>query len=191
MKVCTTGALGFIGSRLAERYRAAGATVVGVDASDGADASWVVPSDVAELGYWHQAVDGCDLVVHTAAIVNNTATLDRCWAVNVLGVRRALDAAVATGVPWFVHLPPVRAFSDVDFPDGVDESWPVRPDGHRYVDTKIASEQVVLQAHAAGEIAATVVRPADVYGPGSIPWTIWPEGDRSVLSRGPATDVAR
>lgn len=73
-----------------------------------------------------------------------------------------------------MHLSSVRAFSDVDFPDGVDESWPVRPDGHRYVDTKVASEQVVLQAHAAGEVVATIVRPGDVYGPGSRPWTILP-----------------
>ena len=50
----------------------------------------------------------------------------------------------------------------------------MRPDGHTYVDTKIASEQVVLQAHAAGEIECTVIRPGDVYGPGSRPWTILP-----------------
>lgn len=175
MKVCITGAHGFIGGCLAERYRAIGAKVVGVDVADAAaGTSWVVPGDVAEPGDWQRAAKGCDLVLHTAAIVNNTAPLDRCWGVNVLGVRRVLDAAVAGGVPRFVHLSSVRAFSDVDFPDGVEESWPVRPDGHRYVDTKVASEQVVLQAHAAGEVAATVVRPADVYGPGSIPWTIWP-----------------
>ena len=60
------------------------------------------------------------------------------------------------------------------FPDGVDEQHPVRTDGHRYVDTKIASEQVALQAHAGGEVDVTVIRPGDVYGPGSKPWTIWP-----------------
>ena len=59
----------------------------------------------------------------------------------------------------------VRAFSDVDFPDGVDESWPVRPDGHQYVDTKVAGEQVVLQAPAAGEVDATVVRPGTCTAP--------------------------
>jgi nucleoside-diphosphate-sugar epimerase len=42
------------------------------------------------------------------------------------------------------------------------------------VDTKVASEQVVLQAHAAGEIACTVIRPGDVWGPRSRPWTILP-----------------
>jgi nucleoside-diphosphate-sugar epimerase len=50
----------------------------------------------------------------------------------------------------------------------------VRPDGNPYVDTKIASEQVVLQAHAAGEVEAVVVRPGDVYGPASRPWVLLP-----------------
>jgi nucleoside-diphosphate-sugar epimerase len=113
-------------------------------------------------------------VVHTAALVTNAAGLDASWRVNVLGTRRALDAAVRAGASRFVHLSSVRAFSDLGFPDGADESWPVRPDGNPYVDTKVASEQVVLQAHAAGEIACTVIRPGDVYGPGSRPWTLMP-----------------
>jgi nucleoside-diphosphate-sugar epimerase len=92
----------------------------------------------------------------------------------VLGTRNVLDAAAAAGVGRFVHISSVRAFSDLDFPDGVDEQHPVRPDGNPYVDTKIASEQVVLQAHAAGEIECTIVRPGDVYGPGSRPWTVLP-----------------
>lgn len=73
-----------------------------------------------------------------------------------------------------MHLSSVRAFSDLHFPDGVDECHPVRTDGHRYVDTKVASEQVALQAHAAGEVDVTIIRPGDVYGPGSVPWTLWP-----------------
>jgi nucleoside-diphosphate-sugar epimerase len=68
----------------------------------------------------------------------------------------------------------VRALSDRRYPHGADERWPPRADGNPYVDTKMASEHVVLQAHAAGEIVATIVRPGDVYGPGSRPWTILP-----------------
>jgi nucleoside-diphosphate-sugar epimerase len=56
----------------------------------------------------------------------------------------------------------------------VTEEHPVRPDGNPYVDTKIASEHVVLQAHAAGMVEAVVVRPGDVYGPGSVPWILKP-----------------
>ena len=173
MRVFVTGADGFIGRAIAERFRAAGAEVAGVDFAAGAERG-VVAGDIAEAGAWQAAAAGADVVVHTAAIVSNAYDLDESWRVNVLGTRNVLDAAVSAGARRFVHLSSVRAFSDLGFPDGVDERHPVRPDGNPYVDTKIASEQVVLQAHAAGETEGVVVRPGDVYGPGSRPWTVLP-----------------
>jgi nucleoside-diphosphate-sugar epimerase len=50
----------------------------------------------------------------------------------------------------------------------------VRTNGSPYVDTKVAGEAVVLAAHAAGEVACSVIRPGDVYGPRSRPWTVLP-----------------
>ncbi|MFN8164364.1 MAG: NAD-dependent epimerase/dehydratase family protein [Solirubrobacterales bacterium] len=72
-----------------------------------------------------------------------------------------------------MHLSSVAAFG-FELGDDVDESHPVRPNRNPYVDTKVASEQVVLQAHAAGEVECSIVRPTDVYGPGSRPWTVLP-----------------
>jgi nucleoside-diphosphate-sugar epimerase len=168
-----TGASGFIGRALAERLREDGVTVGGVDIEADPDRG-VAGGDVSEPGPWQQAAKGANVVIHTAALVSNAGDHERAWRMNVAGTRRAVDAAVEAGAKRFVHFSSVRAFSDRDFPDGVDENWPVRPDGHTYVDTKIASEQVVLQAHAAGEIECTVIRPGDVYGPGSRPWVILP-----------------
>jgi nucleoside-diphosphate-sugar epimerase len=173
VKVFVTGAGGFIGRALSDRYRASGAEVAGVDlVAD--EARGVVAGDVSVSGPWQERMAGSDVVIHTAAIVSNAYDLATSWKANVLGTRTALDAAARHGVGRFVHISSVRAFSDVDFPDGADERHPVRTDGNPYVDTKIASEQVVLQAHAAGELPSTVVRPGDVYGPGSRPWTILP-----------------
>jgi nucleoside-diphosphate-sugar epimerase len=171
-RVFITGALGFIGRALAERFRAAGAEVGGVDraADPGLD---VVAGDIAVPGPWQRAAAGADLVVHTAALLGFPRETTEFWPVNVRGTRLALDAAREGGASRFVHLSSIVVFG-LDFPDGVDEGHPVRPIGEAYVDTKIASEQVVLQAHAAGEVAATVLRPGDVYGPGSRPWTVWP-----------------
>ncbi len=173
MRVFVTGANGFIGRTLMTRLVADGHTVAGVD-RDPDPGRGVVAGDVTDPDPWRAALRGSDAVVHTAAIVSNTPTLDEAWRVNVLGTRRVLDAAVAADVPRFVHVSSVRAFSDLGFPDGVDEDHPVRPDGNSYVDTRIASEQVALQAHAAGRADVSVVRPGDVYGPRSRPWTIWP-----------------
>lgn len=168
-----TGANGFIAGAIARRLQADGVKVIGVDTGSGRT-DGIVVGDISKPGTWQDAVAGCDLVVHTAAIVSNAVDADTTWRVNVLGTRHVVDAAAAAGVTRLVHLSSVRAFSDVMYPDGVDERWPVRPDGNAYVDTKIASEHVVLQAHAAGEVSATIIRPGDVYGPGSRPWVVLP-----------------
>lgn len=173
MRVVVTGASGFIGRSIAARLRHGGDSVIGVDRQPSA-VDQIVAGDVSVPGDWQRAFAGADLVVHTAALVSNAPTLADAWTVNVLGTRNVLDAAVRAGMPRFVHISSVRVFSDLDFPDGVTESHPVRPDGNPYVDTRVASEQAVLQAHAAGEMAVTVVRPGDVYGPGSRPWTVLP-----------------
>jgi nucleoside-diphosphate-sugar epimerase len=171
-RVCITGASGFIGRTLAERWRALGAEVRGVDLA-GDPGRGIVAGDVSQPGTWQRAAEGCEAVVHTAALVGMPSDESGFWAVNVRGTRLALEAARDAGARRFVHLSSVVTFG-LDFPDQVDERWPVQPTGVAYVDTKIASEQVCLQAHAAGEMEVTIVRPGDVYGPGSRPWTVMP-----------------
>jgi len=170
--VLITGANGFIARALATRLRERGVVVRGVDlvASPG---DGVVAGNTVNPGPWAGQLAGVDAVIHTAALVSNAAPLEKAWEVNVLGTQRVLRAAVAAGVPRFVHISSIAAYG-FDFPDGVSESDPVRVSGYSYVDTKVNSEHVVLAAHAAGEIAATIIRPGDVWGPGSRPWTILP-----------------
>jgi len=170
--VFVTGALGFIGRAVADAYRARGAEVRGVDVR-AEPAGSVVSGDVSEPGPWQSHAAGCDLVVHTAAAVSNVADPDRSWRVNVRGTRHVLDAAVSGGAERFVHFSSAAVYGHAR-PDPVDERHPVRTSGATYGDTKIAAEQVVLQTHAAREVTATILRPGDVYGPGSRPWTIVP-----------------
>ncbi|GIK77041.1 MAG: NAD-dependent epimerase/dehydratase family protein [Thermoleophilia bacterium] len=170
MKVFATGALGFIGRSLLERYRQAGAQVAGVDREADGELG-VVAGDILKPGAWSERMRDADVIFHTAAVVSNVGDADDFWRVNVLGTRRVIEAAAGSG--RFVHLSSTAAFG-FDLPPQASETHPVRPNGNHYVDTKIASEQVVLQAHAAGELECTIVRPADVYGPGSRPWTIVP-----------------
>jgi nucleoside-diphosphate-sugar epimerase len=173
MRVFITGASGFIGRALGARLTAEGHDVAGVDLRADAERS-VVRGDITQPGDWQRAATGCDVVIHTAAVVS--MRIDDpvgVWRANVVGTKHALDAAVAAGASRFVHFSSVAVFG-FDFPDQVDERHPVRPVGVPYPDTKIASEQLVLQAHAEGRIAVTVVRPGDVYGPGSGAWAVLP-----------------
>ena len=173
MRVFVTGAKGFVGRALTARLREQGVQVCGVDTT-AAPLDDVVEGDIGEPGKWQSKAKGCDLVVHTAAVVSNALDFNTTWRINVLGTKHAIDAAVLGGASRFVHISSIRAFSDLDFPDGVDEEYPVRTDGNPYVDTKIAGEQVALQAHSEERVQVSVIRPGDVYGPGSRPWTLLP-----------------
>ncbi len=172
-RVFLTGASGFIGRALAARYRAEGAEVRGMDVAADPGVG-VVAGDVAVPGPWQAHAEGCDLVVHTAAVVSlRLRDPAGVWRANVLGTEHALQAAERAGAERFVHFSSVTTFG-MAFPDGVDERHPVRPTGIPYPDTKIASEQVVLQAHLDGRVPVTVVRPGDVYGPRSRAWAVQP-----------------
>jgi nucleoside-diphosphate-sugar epimerase len=173
VKVFITGASGFIGRALTERCRARGDEVVGCDLV-GDPGAGVVAGDVAERGPWQEHARGCELVIHTAAVVSlRLERADEVWRANVLGTAHALEAAERSGARRFVHFSSVTVFG-FDFPDGVDERHPVRLTGVPYPDTKIASEQVVLQGHLDGRVQATIVRPGDVYGPGARAWAVVP-----------------
>ncbi|MEO8816295.1 MAG: NAD-dependent epimerase/dehydratase family protein, partial [Mycobacterium sp.] len=135
----------------------------------------VVAGDTTKPEAWAAALDGVDTVVHTAALLGAAYPLEESWHVNVLGTSRTLRASVDAGVRRFVHLSSVAAYG-FDFPADVDETYPIRVNGDAYTDTKINAEAVVLAAHAAQEIDVTVIRPGDVWGPGSV-WVRSPMGE--------------
>lgn len=168
-----TGASGFIGRALAEKLRSLGVPVRGMDLV--ADpAHDVVAGDLTRPESWRERAAGCELFINTAAIVSMNAEWEQYRAVSVHGMRNALQVAEAAGAKRFVHYSSVCALG-WDFPDGVDETWPVviGPD-YAYGVSKGASEHLVLATHAAGRMACTVVRPGDVYGPGSRAWLLEP-----------------
>jgi nucleoside-diphosphate-sugar epimerase len=173
VRVFITGASGFIGRALYDRYAADGNSVTGCDlASD--PARGIVAGDVSEPGPWQDAAAGCELMIHTAATVSfRLERPEEFWRANVLGTANAIAAAERAGVQRFVHFSSVTVFG-MEFPDGVDERYPVHNTYVPYPDTKIASEQVVLQAHIDGRVPCTIVRPGDVYGPRSRVWAVIP-----------------
>jgi nucleoside-diphosphate-sugar epimerase len=156
--VAVTGAKGFIGSALARRLAGDGHDVVPIDLPE---------TDVTDAAAVERAIAGCDLVVHTAAIVDDDGRMEDFVRVNVGGTRNVLDAAEKAGVERVVHLSSVAVFG-YDFTRDIGEDSPPRTVGNPYIDTKAAGERL---ARSRG---ATVVRPGDVYGPGSMPWVIRP-----------------
>lgn len=165
--VFITGAGGFIGRTLAARLRELGATVTGVDLVADPEHG-IVAGTTTDPSTWAHALDGVEAVVHTAAIVSTVAPTEAAWEVNVLGTKKVMDAAVEAGVQRFVHVSSIAAYGFA-FPEYVTEDYPLHVTGgvSTYVDTKTNSEQVA-QANANRGMDVAIVRPADVYGPGSV-----------------------
>jgi len=177
--VAITGIGGFIGLRMAERARALGWAVRGLDLSPAAAqraralGAEVVVGSVNDASAVSAALQGADWVFHTAAIVEEDGARELYERVNVEGTRTVCTAAIALGVRRLVHLSSVMVYG-FDYPPDVDEDGPLDGQGNVYNDTKLASEQVALSFNAADGLGVIVIRPGDVYGDGSLPWLLRP-----------------
>ena len=86
----------------------------------------------------------------------------------------ALDAAIRAGAQRFVHFSSVRAFGDLGFPDGVDETHPVRPDGAhlRGHEDRLRAGRPAGACRRRDDCA--VIRPGDVWAPAPAPGRFCP-----------------
>jgi nucleoside-diphosphate-sugar epimerase len=177
--VLVTGIGGFIGLRFAELAKARGARVKGLELPGPAAKRArglgfeTLEGDVTRAEDAAAAVKGADVVLHTAAIVGEGGDMDAYRRVNVGGTRTMAEAARAAKVRRFVHLSSVMVFG-FTFPDGVTEDGPKRGEGNAYCQTKIESEEALSALAVPGTFDVTIIRPGDVYGPGSIPWVVRP-----------------
>jgi len=173
-----TGVGGFIGACLAARAAARGMRVRGLESAPAAAERArragidVVAGDVCDASAAAAACAGADAVVHTAAVVREDGPRELYDRVNVGGTATMVGAASAAGARRFVQLSSVMVYGFA-FPPLVTEEGPLRGEGNPYCETKIEGERVVF-GHARPGFDVTVIRPGDVYGPGSVPWVIRP-----------------
>jgi len=175
-----TGASGFIGGRLAERLATEEGLRVRAMVRNAKRAERlrnlpleIVKADLLDLPSLREAVDGCDLVFHCAAVVRETGDRNEFFRINVKGTENILKVSSDTGVKKFIHFSSVAVYG-MNPPDRTDETTPYQPCGNLYCDTKIAAEKAVWAAHQEARLPVVLIRPANVYGPNSNPWTIRP-----------------
>jgi oxidoreductase len=168
-----TGATGFIGGRLAERLVKDGRRVrclarATSDTSrlDKLDVELVV-GDLTDAGSLAGAVEGCRHVVHCGALVSDWAPVEEIRRINVAGTRNVLEAAVDASVQRFVHVSSTDVYG---YPGGVavDETHTATRFRNWYAQTKLEAEAEVRRAASAHALEAVILRPATVYGPGSV-----------------------
>jgi nucleoside-diphosphate-sugar epimerase len=172
-RAVVTGACGFIGGALCAALAEAGAEVTGLDldptGATGLEAAGArfARCDVTDPEATSEALAGAELVIHAAAFVREWGSMEEFVALNLGGTANVLDAADEHGVKRVVHLSSVVVYG-YDDPTEQDESAPLRTTGNPYIDTKASSDRLAQRR------GAVVIRPGDVYGPGSVPWTIRP-----------------
>jgi nucleoside-diphosphate-sugar epimerase len=177
--VFITGIGGFIGLRLAQRCQQLGIRVWGVDRDAAALARArelgieALAGDITDAALMREQLAGAQAVIHTAAIVKEHGELAEFRRINVEGSRAVARAAREGGARAFVQLSSVMVYG-FDFPPNVAEDGPLRGEGNPYCQTKIESEQAVLALHDPQRFGVIVIRPGDVYGPGSVPWIARP-----------------
>lgn len=174
-----TGAGGFIGRRLARRLIADGHAVRAADLHPGGlvelahDGAWTLCGDVRSGEAMNTLCRGADVVIHTAAMMEEEGEMEVFRDVNVVGTRTVARAAMAAGASAFIHLSSVMVYG-FTYPPDVTEEGPFRGENNPYCQTKIESEAALLEETADHPIKAVIIRPGDVYGPDSVPWVVRP-----------------
>lgn len=167
-----TGASGFIGGHLARRLALQGRPLrCLVRASSDTRALSALPvelalGDLREPRALEAALEGCERVVHCAALVSDWATAREIVAVNRDGTRNLLDACVRGSVKRFVHISTTDVYSHPGT-RAVDESTAAHGFGNWYAQTKREAEAQVQRYTRAHSLDSVILRPATVYGPGS------------------------
>lgn len=170
MKVLVTGGGGFLGSAIVRRLveRGDGVRILARSAYPALEAQGVecIRGDIADAAVVSRAVQGCDLVIHTAAKAGVWGLHEEYMLANVVGTDNVLQACLEHGVSKLVHTSsPSLTFAGKD-QDGVDESVPI-PDTflNPYPETKAEAERHVLAANGP-KLATVALRPHLIFGPG-------------------------
>ncbi|WP_319525318.1 NAD-dependent epimerase/dehydratase family protein [uncultured Desulfosarcina sp.] len=122
--------------------------------------------DLADADAVKKAVDGKDVVFHTAAKAGVWGPFDNFFRPNVAGTRNVIAACRACGVGRLIYTSsPSVVFDGTDM-EGVNETVPYPADFHApYPRTKAMAEQEVMAA-ADEKLKTLSLRPHLIWGPG-------------------------
>ncbi|MBN2159406.1 MAG: NAD-dependent epimerase/dehydratase family protein [Spirochaetes bacterium] len=173
MKMLVTGATGFIGSVLVRELVKKGHAVRGM-AMPGEDTSSieklgveVFRGDLTVPMTLIGICNGIDTVFHCAARVTDWGSKKEFYAA-IYNATENLIKEAAGKASRFVYISSIAALGLGRHMKGLTEADTAEKSGVPYNDAKLDTEKLVTEYHRDGLIAATIVRPANVTGPGSV-----------------------
>jgi dihydroflavonol-4-reductase len=124
--------------------------------------------DVCDAQSVREAVRGCEVVFHTAAIVSFWKPMRKVqYETNVIGTRNVVEACLAQGVQRLVHTSSIAALGHPPEGSLADETTPFNWGDNGYKISKRLAEAEVMSGIGKG-LDAVMVNPAVVIGPGDI-----------------------
>ncbi|MBU3601770.1 NAD-dependent 4,6-dehydratase LegB [Polynucleobacter sp. AM-25C3] len=180
MKILVTGADGFIGSHLTEALVKAGHEVKAFVLYNSFN-SWgwldqclpevkgrfeVFAGDIRDPNGVHEAMKGCDAVLHLAALIAipySYHSPDTYVDVNVKGTLNILQAARSLDIKRVIHTSTSEVYGTARFVP-ITEEHPLQGQSP-YSATKIAADQLAFSFYASFGLPVVTIRPFNTYGP--------------------------
>jgi NAD dependent epimerase/dehydratase len=179
-KVLVTGADGFIGSHLTEHLLRAGADVrafvyynsfnswgwLDESSEDVRRAIDVFAGDIRDPHGVRKAMQGCDVVMHLAALIAipySYHSPDTYVDTNVKGTLNVLQAARELGVERVVHTSTSEVYGTARFVP-ITEEHPLQGQSP-YSASKIGADQMALSFFLSFGTPVSIIRPFNTYGP--------------------------
>ena len=179
-RICITGGAGFIGSHLVSRLVEHNEIVVYDNLHRNAlqfahldthPNLRFIKGDVLDFEATRRAMDGCQIVIHCAAIAG-VYTVDRSavrtMEVNLLGTHTVVKAALEIGVERFVEFSTSEVYGPFIHKGKEEDLTTIGPIGESrwvYAASKLASEHLSYAHYREDNLPLAIVRPFNVYGP--------------------------
>ena len=178
MKTLVTGAAGFIASHLTEKLVGQGHSVRAfvrynsrnswgwLEESPCRDHIEIISGDIRDLDLVKEAVKGCDIVFHLAALIGIPYSYVSPLAyirTNVEGTYNVLQAARESGGCRIIHTSTSEVYGTAQYVP-IDEKHPVNPQSP-YAATKASADSLAMSYFRSFGLPVTVVRPFNTYGP--------------------------
>lgn len=179
-KILVTGADGFIGSHLVEKLVRRGLSVRAfvlynihnswgwLDESEKQvrDSLDVFAGDVRDPHGVKKAAEGCDVILHLAALIGipySYHSPDTYVDTNVKGTLNVVQAARELGLERVVHTSTSEVYGTARYVP-IDEEHPLQGQSP-YSATKIGADQIALSFYRSFETPVSVIRPFNTFGP--------------------------
>jgi len=174
-KILVTGAAGYIGSHLTERLLDMGLEVKVLIHSNsqkiqhllGNPKLEIVRGDVRIPNDCTEAVKGCDIVVHLAALISIDHSIEHSktfWDINVGGTFNMLGASFSEDIDRFIYMSSCEILGNI--PEGkADENYPKKFLRSPYAASKYAAEAYCQGYYFAHKFPIVITRGFNVFGP--------------------------